>query len=264
MRATSLGHAVFAVTLIALGTLGVVKGNFGAIWQPVPKWLPGREVLAYLCGAISLASGIALLMPRHAALGARMLLAYLLLWLLLFRLPVILKAPTVEVSWEGCSETAVLAAGAWVLYALVATDWDKQRVGFACGEKGVRIGRAIYGLAMIPFGLAHIIYVKQTAALVPDWLPSHVTWAYITGCTYLAAGIAVPIGVCARLATALSALQMGLFTLLVWVPVAATNADAFQWTETAVSWALTASGWVVADSYVGMPWFAVGKGQRRR
>ncbi|HJU23827.1 MAG TPA: DoxX family protein [Casimicrobiaceae bacterium] len=255
---------MFAVTLIALGTIGAIKGNFGAIWQPVPRWLPGREGLAYLCAAISLGSGITLLMPRTAALGARTLLACLLLWLLLFRLPVILRGPTVEVSWEGCGETAVLAAGAWVLYALAATDWDKQHFGHATGEQGVRIGRTIYGVAMIPFGLAHIIYVKETAALVPDWLPSPLTWAYVTGCTYLAASFAVLVGVYARLATALSALQMGLFTLFVWVPIVATNADAFQWTETGVSWALTAAAWVVADSYVGAPWFVVGKHRRPR
>lgn len=122
MRIASVGHAVFAATLIAIGILGLIEGDFAPIWQPVPKGVPAREALAYLCAFISLASGIGSLWRRAAAPAARVLLAYLLLWL---------------------------------------------------------------------------------------------TWAYFTGCAYIAAGAAVLIGVYAWLAAALSALQMGMFTLLV-------------------------------------------------
>ncbi len=63
------------------------------------------------------------------------------------------------------------------------------------------------------------------------------------------------IGVLARLAAALSALQMGLFGLLVWLPIlAAGSTNPFQRMEFATTLALTAAGWVVADSYRGTPW----------
>jgi uncharacterized membrane protein len=260
MRISSVGHAVFAATMIGLGILGLIKGGFAPIWDGVPKGLPDREVLAYLCSFVCLACGIGLLWRRAAATASRVLFVYLFLWMLLIKVRYIILAPLVEGSYQSWGETAVIVAGAWVLYAWFAADWDRRWLGFAIGDKGVRGARVIYGLALIAFGLSHFAYLDMTAPLVPGWLPAHTFWAYFTGSTYLAAGAAVLIGVYARLAAALSALQMGVFLLLVWVPVvAAGNAGAFQWSETVVNVALIAGAWVVADSYRGMPWLAVNK-----
>ena len=78
------------------------------------------------------------------------------------------------------------------------------------------------------------------------------TWAYLTGVAYLAAAAAVLLRVLARPAAGLSALMMGVFTVLVWVAgVLRSPGDRFQWTAMLISLSLTAGAWVVAASYRG-------------
>jgi uncharacterized membrane protein len=239
LRIAGAGHVVFALTLIAMGVQGVVEGKFNVLWQPVPKWVPAREVVLYVCALVTLLAGIGLLWRRAAPYAARLLLGWVLLWLLLVRLPNMALAPGIDTVWAAC-KTAVMAAAAWALYVRLA------------GGVGLRVAQTLYALALIPFGVAHFLYLDATAPLVPGWLPWHIAWAYITGATFIAAGIAIIIGVAARLAAILSTIQMGLFTLIVWLPViAAGHAKPFQRSEFVISWILTACGWVVADSYRG-------------
>ena len=194
MRIASVSHVVFAAIMMAIGIVGLVKGDFTPVWDPIPQ---DSHALAYLCSFISLATGIGLLWRVTAAAAVRVLFASLLLWLLLLRVPNIIRSPTFGVFWPGF-ETAEMVAGSWVLYTWFAADWDRRRLGLVTGENGLRIARVLYGLALIPFGLAHFIYLKDTAGLVPRWLPWHQFWAYFTGSALIAAGVWVIIGVYAR------------------------------------------------------------------
>jgi len=250
IRIVSPGHAAFAITMIALGIIGFVTRDFTQVWQPVPKWVPGRMALVFLCALISLGCGIGLVVRRWAPVASRVLLVALLIWLLVLRLPnLFYEHPVVLVGWTFGS-TAVMAAGAWVLYVWFARERDPARPGFLADATGLRIARTLYGLSLIPFGLAHFIYLDATTVLIPNWLPGHVALAYLTGAAFIAAGLAVCVDVLAYPAAALSALQMGLFTLIVWVPrMLAGTVTEFQRGEFVSSCALTAGAWVVADSY---------------
>jgi len=259
MRIVSVGQVVFALTMVGVGILGWIRGDFVQIWQPVPKAFPAREVLIWLCAAISLACGAGLLWRRTAASAARLLFFYLLLWMVVFKLRFIFLAPTTEGTYQSNGENAVIVAGAWVLYVWLAARWDRRYLGFFSSETGLRAARVLYALAMLAFGLSHFFYLDLTAPLVPAWLPWHTGWAYFTGGAYLAAGLAMITGTLAKPAAILSALQIGLLTFLVWPPLMLSGTiTASQWGEFIVSWVLTAAAWVVAESYRGAGWVVAG------
>jgi len=256
MRIASTGRAIFAVTMIGLGLIGLVRRDFAPLWNPAPNVSAGA-LLVSLASLGSLAAGVGLLTRRMASAAARLLVATFFLWLLLFRLPNLLLIPAFAACWSVFPLTVMLAA-ALVLYVWFATDWDRNHLGFVIGSSGLRIARALYGLSLVFFGAAHFIDVKDTVSLIPNWLPGHLFWAYFTGCAFIAAGIATLTGVCARLAVTLSVLQITLFLFLVWLPIVATGSrNPFQWSETILNVALSAGGWVVADSYRGTRWFVI-------
>lgn len=251
MKLRSWGHVLFAATLIALGILGLIQRDFTPIWAPAPKGEPAREILVYLSAIVFLVAGVGLLWQRGAAVASRVLLGFLLAWLLLWDVPQLVLQPGMGLTWAAC-KTAVMVAAAWVLYVWFAGDRDGQRLRFATGNTGLRIARSLYGLALIPFGIAHFTYLERTTSMVPGWLPWHLFWAYFFGCTFIAAGLAMIVGVYARLAAILMVVQLAMFTVLVWVPVMVRGPSASDWSEFVVSWVLTAAAWVVADSYQGV------------
>jgi uncharacterized membrane protein YphA (DoxX/SURF4 family) len=258
MLRPSFGVALFAASLVAIGVTVLSRGGIAAVWSGVPKSFPGRSIVITLCAVISIASGIGVLWRRSAVVTARVLLAWLAAWMVAFRIPLVFRAPTATDAWWATGETAAMMAGAWLLYAKFARDRGEPRPDFLASANGVLIARVLWGLGLIPFGVAHFTYLQHTADTVPNWLPWHVGWACFTGGSLIAAGVAIATGVLPRLAATLAAWEMTLFTVLVWVPIVVRGPDAGQWDEFVDSCVLTGVAWIVAESCGGMSWLGRG------
>jgi uncharacterized membrane protein len=249
-RSSQAPTIFFAIGIIGLGVLTLVFGDFVEVGQTVAAWVPGRTGLAYASGIVMLLGGIGLLLPRTAALSARILLPFLILGFL-SQAPTLVITPLVEVNWESAGEVAILVSGMWVLFATRSAVGDRSRFAFATGERGLRIARIIFGLWLIPIGISHFAYLENTVSLVPPWLPFRTGWAYVTGAGHIAAGLGVLFSIVPRLAAAMEAGMLAVFTLLVWAPriVAAPAGGRGLWTEFVVSWTITAAAWLVAASF---------------
>lgn len=239
---------LFAVGMIGLGILALIYGDFALVWQPVAPWIPGRTVLAYGSGVLMLLGGLGLLFRATVAWSTRILFPYLIIWLLL-KVPALVVAPQMEAVWLGFGELAVLLTGGWILFARLGGIREGSPLSFATGEKGVRLARILFAVSLLPIGLSHLVYVKQTVELVPAWLPYRVGWAYLTGAGQMACGLGVLFSILPRVAARAEAGMISLFTLLVWGPaILAAPKERLPWTAFFISWAIASAAWVVAQN----------------
>ncbi len=259
MANPGLARVFFALTMIGLGVLGLIYGDFAMVWQRIPiQHLPGQQLIAYICAGIELITGIGLLFRGTARFTAAVLAVYLFLWLLL-KVPAVVVMPQLEATWLGFGEIAVIFAGGWTLHASLADGGRKKGAGFITGKTGIRCARVVFALALPMIGLSHFVYSEQTVAFVPAWLPFRLAWVYLTGAGSIAACIAILLGMVPRLAATLEAAMLSIITLLVWGPgVIATPTDRTQWTALVISFAIAGGAWLVAGSCRATARFGVG------
>jgi uncharacterized membrane protein len=235
---------IFGLGVAALGLIGFVWGDFVS-GQPAPRWIPDRAALAYGAAAFMLIAGAAIEWRRTVAWAAAALIAYYgLIVLILENGLVIEKNYAAYGAYYGAAEPLAIMAGALIVFCATA-DMDAARARLL-----TRIAQMAFGACAIFFGGAHFVYTNATAPLIPKWLPpSQEFWAYATGLFHIMAGVAVLAGVQARLAAILAAVMYASFIPLVFAPVLmADPANAFRWTECAMTVVLIGVASTVADS----------------
>jgi uncharacterized membrane protein len=244
------GQILFAAGLAGLGILSLVFHDFALQWQPVPTGVPGRAILALISGALLLGGAAALMTRRWGRDAALLLAVYLVLWILLLRLPQLLAHPLSIATWLGVSENIALLAGARILYGWLASTGPEASSGFATSPAAISGARLAFGGACVVFGLSHFAYLSFTAGMIPAWLPARPALAAITGAAHIAAGVALLLGVVPQLAARLEAVMLSFIVLLVHVPaVVAKPHDRVQWTALCVATALAGAAWIVAGSF---------------
>jgi uncharacterized membrane protein len=247
------GHPLFAIILIALGVIGLYTGNFAGPWQRIPiDPLPARAFFAYATAIVELLTGLGLLFRASVTVASTVLFMFLLLWLILLKVPAVVAVPTMEGTWLGFGEIGAIAAGGWILFARHAS-----KPAAITGRRGVCIARWLLALCLPMIGLAHFFYDNETVKFIPSYFPYPYFWAYLTGAASVLTCVAILTGVLARLAVTLEAAMLMLITLLVWTPgLNPAPVDAGLLTAFVVSAAIACGAWLVADSYRGTSWLA--------
>jgi uncharacterized membrane protein len=209
MHRISLARLVYALALITVGLIALLRGDLPAIWTDAPSAIADQRAIAVGFALATIALGLGVAVDRTSKLGALALAIVLGLWLAAVKLPLIVANPLTEGSYQTTGVIAVPLAAALML---AAGPNSQPRFLVVCA-------RWLFGFALLAFGASHFVYLDLTTPLVPHWLPQPVFWAYLTGAAYALAGIAIIIGFRAGEAAVLVLVEMACILVLVWPPV---------------------------------------------
>lgn len=242
--ARPLSVRIYGLGAVVLGLGGLVWGDYAVVWQPLSNTAPGQSPWGYALAVPPLIAGLAMQWRRAASLSALALIILYGLAEVFLDIPRGIAQPFVFVAWYGVAEHLALAAGGLVIYSY------RAQLEPASAECLSKIGRLIFAMSLIYFGLAHHFFLPFTVKLVPAWLPPGQTfWAYATAAGHVAAGIALLSGIYARPATMLLTAMFIVFAILVHAPrVLFEPHTHFNWAENNINFALIGAAWVIAAS----------------
>lgn len=243
MKAALYGRVVFGASAVLFGVIALMWHDADT-WQNLQHiWrLPFGAVIGGCLMIAQIAGGAGVLYLRTERL-ASLVLSVVYLCFALACVPDIIAAANIYDKYGGSFFLFFsLFCGAIALY--VATEPDASRaVVFS------RLARLGLGICAISFTLGQALLLRETAHLVPKWMPpDQMFWAILTTIAFALAAIAILINCRARLAMRMMTLRLALFGVLVWVPHSFAHPQAhFNWSECVLTFLITGAAWMVAD-----------------
>jgi uncharacterized membrane protein len=208
------GRLFFAASIAVFGAEYIHYHTFAGGLPPMPPFTPGAPALAYVVGAFLILTAIAIVARTRARLSATLIGALFCLCAL-----IMIALRTSAVLHDGTMRTRAfeplaLGAAAWILAGLLPREQSESPAWTTAVQNLAHLGRYIFAVSMIVFGIQHFMYAGFIAALVTPWIPAHIVWVYLAGAGMIAVGLAM----LTRQLERLAAICLGLMFLL-WVIV---------------------------------------------
>ena len=240
----SAGRIAFGTSLVGLGILQIAETGMGPALGPVP------QAWSLVATLFLVKSGLAAAAARHLRLVCTGLAAWWLASLISVWLPLLAADPQDGGALADAFRVVALLGGSLLLAAHAAREPGPRRRWFARADMLARAGRICFGIALVIFGLLHLVYNEAIASLIPSWVPLAGVWPFVTGTIQLAAGVSLagagprlfaPGDALAGMPEALVGGMYATWVLLLHLPAVAANADdAGEWSALLMATALSA------------------------
>jgi hypothetical protein len=228
------GRAFFAIAMAAFGIQFLIHGLFSLGPGSGPPWTPAHLFWAYFIAIVSVAAAVCIAAKIQVRCAAIVLAVTILLRALLFYFPKLVASPHDPGPWTSGFELLALCGAALVL---------------AGAQTTIKLGRLLFAVPLVVFGVQHFLYAHFIATLIPSWIPGHLFWAYFVGVAFVAAALSIGTHIKAGLAATWLGIMFLLWVLVLHLPrVAAALHNGNEWTSLFVALAMSGGAFLVAGS----------------
>ena len=151
--------------------------------------------------------------------------------------------------WENAAKELALAGGAFVVAGCYSAKKETLLTRFL--EKPVPLGRFLFSIAIISFGVDHFLFANEGADYVPSWMPFHLFWMYFTGTTLLGSGLAIILNIMPGVAATLLGIMTLAWVIMLHIPRVIASPAAFtgsEVTSTLIALAYSGIAFVIAGT----------------
>jgi hypothetical protein len=194
------------------------------ILPPWPSSLPGYAIGVYLFSAYLIVTSVAIIIDKKARTASLILGGILLVLFVFCQIPyeVIADPNSTNLgAWTSALKELALSGGAFIVAGSFPIGRENDLQGNSITsllEKIIPFGSIFFSIMLICFGIDHFLLTVWVAALVPNWIPFHIFWAYFAGVALAGSGIAIIFKVKLKLTAILLALMIFLWFILLHIP----------------------------------------------
>jgi uncharacterized membrane protein len=225
---------LFAIAMAAFGIQFLIHGLFSLGPGSGPPWTPAHPFWGYFTAIVCLATAVCIAAKIQVRCVAIVLAVTILMRALLFYAPKLAAHPHDPGPWTSGFELLALSGAALVLAGAHTT---------------IKLGRLVFAVPLVVFGVQHFLYAHFIATLIPSWIPGHLFWAYFVGVAFVATAVSIATQIKAGLAATWLGIMFLLWVLVLHLPrVAAALHNGNEWTSLFVALAMSGGAFMVAGS----------------
>src|ERR1700722_15369948 len=233
-RIVFLGPLLLAIAMAIFGAAHFVAAPFVA--KLVPAWIPGHLFWAYFLGFALIAAAFSLATKIQPRLSAALLGIMIFIFVLTIHIPSCFATPYDKTRLTIVLRDSTLAAGA---LAFAASQSDNSPAGRApawlqsLGLQSVGpiltvVARFFIAISIAVFGIDQYLNPTFAAGIpqegpvfitMPDWIPGHVFWAYLTGTIFVVCAIGLTTRRYARSAATVLGVAVLALALFIYLPI---------------------------------------------